>query len=349
VRASIVIVSYNGCAYLNKCLESVLQETTSQDEIILVDNASSDNSISLVQQQWTQVKLISNVKNLGFATACNQGAGIARGETLVFLNQDTQVQKGWLDGLLAPLEQDMTIGLVTSKLLLMSDPEKIHMCGQDIHFTGLAFGRGFLSPSVGYILPNKVSAISGASFAIRRTLWEQLEGFDSQMYMYYEDTDLSWRAKLVGYSSQYSPDSVVNHDYKLNSSSLAHYYSERNRIVLMLKNWKWITLFLFLPSLLLAEIIDWGYVLLLGWEGIWAKLRAYGWLVMNLSKIHHARAGVQSSRTVPDWYLLKSCTDRLSPKLNTGGLIGREVTDVGNLWFILNYKIVFSFIQFLNI
>lgn len=346
---SIIIVAYNGIEYLKPCIDSVLFEIDTDDEIILVDNASTDGSVEVVQELFPQVRLIHNVTNLGFAAASNQGVSYATGKTLIFLNQDTRVQPGWLSGLLAPLEQDATIGLVTSKLVLMRQPEKIHMCGQDIHFSGLTFGRGFLSPSKEYLLNEKVGAVSGASFAIRRSLWEQLGGFDAGLFMYYEETDLCWRAKLSGFSSLYSSDSVVWHDYSLKSSAIANFYSERNRLVLLLKNWKWVTLFLLLPSLLLAEMIDWGYMLLVGWEGVRVKFNAWTWLMVNLPAVLSTRAKVQVIRKEADWVLLNNCTYILTPRIKTGGWIGRGVVSACNLWFGIHYKVVFFILHSLNI
>jgi GT2 family glycosyltransferase len=346
---SIVIVSYNGAGYLHACIDSILGEIDQDDEIILVDNASTDGSADLVQQQWPQVRLYRNDKNIGFAVACNQGVSYASGEMLVLLNQDTWVQPGWLNGLLAPFEQDRSIGLVTSKLLLMSRPEQIQICGQDIHFTGFSFGRGFLSPSSGYRLAEPVGAVSGASFAIRRELWEQLGGFDAELYMYYEETDLCWRARLAGFSSLYSPDSVVLHDFALTSSKTTLYYSERNRYVLLLKNWKFLTLFLLLPSLILAEMIDWGYMVMVGWNGIQAKLRAIAWLVGNIPTVANARSNVQSSRREPDWVLLTTCGYQLKPQLYTGGWIGRCAVSLSNLWFRIHYRILRFITRSLNI
>lgn len=345
MRASIILITYNGFKYLHSCIDSVLKDIRSGDEIILVDNASTDGSADLVQQHWPQVSLFRNEVNLGFAVACNQGAGNAKKDTLVFLNQDTRVQPGWLAGLLAPLEQDPSIGLVASKLLLMSRPEQIHMCGQDIHFTGFAFGRGFLSPSDGYNTPRQIGAVSGASFAIRRSLWEQLGGFDPQLFMYYEETDLCWRARLVGFSCVYSPDSIVFHDYTLRDSPQAHAYSERNRVVLILKSWKWSTLWLMFPSLLLAEVIDWGYMLSVGWKGIQAKLKAFGWLMRNCTIVLSARKDVQRSRREPDWILLKTCTSHLTPRLHTGGWLGEAIIAVCNLWFTLHYRVSLSIMR----
>jgi GT2 family glycosyltransferase len=206
-----------------------------------------------------------------------------------------------------------------------------------------------MCPSDGYNLPELVGAVSGASFAIRRCLWDQLKGFDKDLFMYYEDTDLCWRARLAGFSSLYSPASIVYHDYSVRTSTLTYSYSERNRLVLILKNWKGLTLFLLLPSLLLAEIIDWGYMLMVGWEGVRAKLQAYNWLIRNIPSVLRSRANAQLSREKPDWVLLKSCTYLLTPRLRTGGRIGRFVVYVCNLWFAFHYKVVLFLARKVNI
>jgi GT2 family glycosyltransferase len=349
MRASIIIVSYNGARYLDACLASLILELGDEDEILLVDNASVDDGAGLVEEKWPQVRVYRNRVNLGFAAACNQGASHARGDVLVFLNQDTCVQPGWLGGLLATLERDPAVGLVTSRLLLMSDPDQVHMCGQDIHVTGLAFGRGFSFPADSYAKQEVVGSVSGASFAIRRDLWDRLGGFDPILFMYYEDTDLSWRARLVGSSSVCNPASSVLHDHNPHQSPIVYYYSERNRIILLLKNWKCSTLLLLLPSLALAEIIDWGYMLMVGWKGIRAKLRAWLWLAGNLPVIRCLHRKVQASRNVPDWEVLRTFTDQLEPKFLTGGSLGGKLVAVCNLWLRLHYRLLLSVMQKYNL
>ena len=256
--------------------------------------------------------------------------------------------QGWLAGLMAPFEQDRWTGLVTSKLLLMSQPELIQMCGQDIHFTGFTFGHGFLSPSEEYHHPEQVSAVSGASFAIRSELWKRLGGFDPDLYMYYEETDLCWRARLAGFTCLYNPDSVAYHDYSFVGSPLTYLYSERNRLILLLKNWKWSTLILLLPSLLLAEIIDWGYMIMIGRKGLSAKVRAWIWLISNFSSVKQSRDKVQSTRKEPDWSLLKTCTFYLTPYLHRGRWMGGVIISICNLLFRLQYKSISSLLYGFN-
>ncbi len=339
VRASIIIASYNGSAYLKECLASLRQAVQPEDEIILVDDASQDGSAGLAQRLWPAARIICNHTNRGFAAACNQGAGEAAGEFLAFLNQDTRVSPGWLSALLEPLRQFPTAGLATSRLLLMSRPGAINMCGQDIHFTGLSFGRGFLIPADSFSQPEKVSAVSGASFAIRRDLWQRLGGFDEGLFMYYEDTDLSWRAQLAGYSCLYVPGSLVYHDYRpAKPGYLTLYYTKRNRYLMLLKAWRWPTLLLISPSLLLAEGLEWAHAALVGRVGLKAKLRASLWLLTHLPDLLRSRRQAQKDRQASDLSLLESCVDTVTSLEFTGGKPGRAAIAACNLLFRLNYR-----------
>ncbi|MBN2548175.1 MAG: glycosyltransferase family 2 protein [Anaerolineales bacterium] len=337
MRASIIIVGLNGIGYLEDCLSSLIPEIN-DDEIILVDNASSDGGPDFVGTHYPNVRLLRNAENKGFAAACNQGAQIANGEILVFLNQDTQVLAGWLTALLASLHQSPMVGLTTSKLLLMSEPDQIHLCGQDIHFTGFSSGRGFQTPATSFCEPAAVAAVSGAAFAIRKDLWERLGGFDEAFFMYYEETDLSWRAMLAGYHCLYVPASIALHDYHLGKPRWhALYYSKRNRYLLLFKNWRLFTLVLISPALLLAELIDWLHCILIGRLAIQAKWQAWTWVISNYRSILYSRRKVQAARIHGDRRLLQVCTSSINPREFSGGLVGRLGAGLSNALFELNY------------
>ena len=338
-RTSIIIVTYNGSAYLEQCLTSVQRDSGIDSEIIVVDNASIDGSADFVQSRYPDMVLVRNKINRGFAAACNQGAQIATGHILVFLNQDTRVEPSWLEALVRGLDQEGTIGLTTSKILLMSQPDRIHLCGQDIHYTGLAFGRGFLSLADNMSRPEEVAAVSGASFAVRREVWEKLSGFDETFYMYYEETDLSWRAQLAGYRCLYVPGSVIYHDYRAAQiSTSALYFSNRNRYVVLLKNWRWPTLLLLSPGLLLAELIEWGLMLAHGRRGLQAKVRANLWVLTHLRDIGRLHARTQAGRKVSDAAILKRRTYWLRPRTVTGGPIGRVAVTACVAFFLFHYR-----------
>lgn len=337
--ATVIVVAYNGRHYLESCLGSVESQLGAGDELIVVDNASADGGPDLLRVRFPRVVLIENAENFGFAVACNQGATQARGDVLIFLNQDTQVKPGWLRALLCGLQEGNATDLATSKITLMSRPDHIQLCGQDVHFTGLVFSRGFGSPSSSMEVPAEVSAVAGASFAIRRDLWQALGGFDETLYMYYEETDLSWRARLRGYHSGYVPGSVVHHDYAPARPNLSRfYYTARNRYLLILKNWRLRTLLLLLPGLALAEAVDWFLALAMGGQGLRAKARANGWLLRRPGQIRAQRAAAQAGRTVSDAVILAERGYRLTPLETVLGPVGKAAVAVCNALFQINHR-----------
>ena len=341
LTASIIIVTYNGRRYLEGCLSSVLAELWPGCELIVVDNASTDGSPAFIEETFPVINLVRNEFNLGFAPACSQAAILASGEVLVFLNQDTRVQPGWLAGLVRGLKNAENTGLTTSKILLMSQPDRIHLCGQNVHYTGLVFGRGFMSPAQALPDPTNVAAVAGAAFAIRRETWEKLGGFDGSFLMYYEETDLCWRAHLAGYRCLYVPDSIVYHDYTPGSRSYHRlYYSMRNRTLLNIKNWRMATLLLLSPALLLAELIEITQAFRCGKDGLHARLRAYLWLFTNLPRIRHSRRLAQQLRGVPDAEILTRFTHRLSPRELPSRPLQEPLLALLNAFFQLHYRSV---------
>ena len=158
--------------------------------------------------------------------AANVGVRSSSGNYLAFLNPDTVVEPGWLDALIAALEADPRAGLATAKILLLDDPARINTCGCDVHYTGLTLCRGMGMGRSALTDPVDVSAVSGAAFVIRRDLFEALSGFDAAYFLYMEDTDLSWRARLAGYSCLYVPTSFVYHDYSLRFGPKKAFYEE---------------------------------------------------------------------------------------------------------------------------
>ncbi|MCB9149497.1 MAG: glycosyltransferase family 2 protein [Caldilineaceae bacterium] len=338
--ASIIIVTYNAMPYIDNCLTAVLREAQAQHEIIVIDNASTDGTGPYIQQQFPAVRLVCNRMNIGFAPACNQGARLAQGRYFVFLNQDTIVYPAWLGQLLRPLQNEKGVALSTSKLLLMSQPEQINACGLDVHFSGLSFMRGILGDANAHNEAVAVCAVHGASFAVDGAVWHELGGFDETLFMYYEETDFSWRAQLAGYKCVYAPTSVTLHDYKLaQASANAFYYSKRNRYILLLKTWRWSTLFLLLPGLVLAEVLDWGHALLIGKVGMAAKVKSYLWLAANLRKILALRGDAQRQRRVGDGALLQHCTGKLAAVEFQGGLVGNILTKWASLFLQQNHRI----------
>jgi GT2 family glycosyltransferase len=287
-----------------------------------VDSASTDGSDSFVEGTFPEVKVVRTA-NRGYGHGCNVGAGLARGTYLAFLNQDTVVRAGWAEALVLALQRDPLAGLATARILLLSDPGRANACGNEMHCTGLTLCRslGAAADAVGG--DAEVGAVSGAAFAVSKSLFEALGGFDECFGMYMEDTDLSLRARLAGYGCLYVAGAVVYHDYQLRFGPLKTYYQERNRYLVLLKHLRWTTLAALLPVLLLGETVTWGYVLLREPHRIANKLRAYAWVAKHWIEIMEARRRVQAMRRVPDRELLSACTWRLAFEQTGEGAVAR--------------------------
>lgn len=311
-RASVIIVVYNAQADLARCLRSLATADHQQDEIIVVDNASRDGSADMVESAFPAVRLVRSVSNVGFGEGNNLGAAQARGRYLAFLNPDTEVTPGWLDALIAALDSSPRVGMATAKILLREERERINTCGGDTHVTGLTLCRGMGQHRDEMAEPATVGAVSGAAFAMPSELFQQVGGFDGSFFMYMEDTDLSWRVRLAGYTCLYTPEAVVYHRYNLRFGPHKTYYQERNRYVMLLKGLRWPTLLLLAPALLLAEVVTWGYILLDDRPRWRNKLRAYGYVLRRWPAIMAQRCAVQAGRRTTDREVLRQTTHHLA-------------------------------------
>jgi GT2 family glycosyltransferase len=291
-------------------------------QVVVVDNASTDGTAELVEQEYPSVKVIRNESNLGFGRANNAGARHASREYLAFLNQDTVVRPGWLARLVTALEAHPEAGLATPKILVLDDPDRINACGNESHYTGLSFCRGAGQPADSFPQLERVNAVSGAAFVIRRDVFRDLGGFDDDFFLYMEDIDLSWRARLSGFSCLYVPDSIVLHDYDLTFGPDKSYYQERNRWLMLLKSLWWRTIALFMPALVLSEVITWSWIVLHDARNLDNKAKAYGWILRNWRALAQSRRNVQAQRRITDKELLSECSSTLPyEQLATGGIV----------------------------
>jgi len=322
-EVSIVVVTYNSADFLHNCLRSLCQPQSLTQEIIVVDNASQDESCQVVEEVCPTARLLRLPENLGYGAACNAGATTARGHYLVFLNPDTVVESGWLEPMVSVLAADPTVGAVSPMIVLMSDPLTINTCGNDVQFLGFPSCHLLGVKASQVRQPSEVTSISGAAFAIERKVFERLGGFDPDFFMYLEDTDLSWRLRLAGYRCLYVPQSVVRHHYEPRFSAEKFFYIERNRHQLLLKNLHSETLLVFLPALLLAEASIWGYTTLRGPSHIQAKLRATMQTFHHLQKLRHGYALAAKLHRASDANLLRACSAHIAYDIAYEGWLAR--------------------------
>jgi GT2 family glycosyltransferase len=212
-RTSIIIPVFNKVEFTFQCLRSLLREIDfAETELIVIDNASTDETAALLAHFAGLVRVISNAENRGFVDACNQGAAAARGEYLVFLNNDTVVLPGWLAALRETAEGDRTVGAVGSMLLY--EDGRVQEAGGGVWQNGAAFhyGWGGSPDDRRYNFAREVDYCSGASLLVRRELFERLGGFDRRYApAYYEDVDICFGVRSLGYRVVYQPMSRLVH------------------------------------------------------------------------------------------------------------------------------------------
>jgi GT2 family glycosyltransferase len=344
-EASVIIVNYNNKAYLESCLRSLVSDDSQDYEIIVVDNASSDDSADHVERAFPSVRVIRNRTNGGFGQGSNLGARCARGKYLAFLNPDTVAEPGWLSVLVLALKDRPWAGLATPKILLLSDPSHINTCGNVLHLTGLTLCRGMNLDRYAFAECEKIDAVSGAAFVIRRELFDGLGGFDESFFLYMEDTDLSYRARLAGFECLYVPSAVVFHDYALRFGPSKTFLQERNRYLMLLKAMRWRTLLVLLPALVVSEFLTWGFVLLRERAQFRDKLRAYFWIARHWDHVLRLRRRVQATRKRNDRELLAQSAHRLSFEQTGDGMIVLLARLLFNPTFFLLHRVSLALIR----
>jgi len=201
---SVIIVNYNGKHHLEKCLESLMKVDYEKYEVILVDNNSTDNSVEFVKNVYPSVIIIKLDKNYGFAEPNNIGAKIAKGDFLLFLNNDTKVNPNFIQEMVGVINQDPKIAICQS--LLLKPNGEVESSGDFIDTIGRAYMSKEKVTEVKEILGAR-----GACMMVRKNIFWELGGFDKNFFASFEDIDLSWRAWIWGYKIVLVPNSIVYH------------------------------------------------------------------------------------------------------------------------------------------
>jgi len=338
---SIILLTYNSARDLPECIPSLLSQSYGNFEIIVVDNASTDGTVEFIRSNYPQLKLIETGKNLGYPGGNNIGFEHAQGKYLVVVNPDTVADPEWLTELIRPLEEDPFITVTTPKIRIYFDKDKINTCGNIPHYTGLTFCRGLNSLAGSYNLQEEIGAISGCSFAIRREMLDYIEGFDADFFLYMEDADLSWRVRFAGGKIVYVPDSMIYHKFTLSIAAWKHFYLERNRYMILLKNLETKTLLLLIPGLMVSEIVTMGHAILNGPEYVKSKLKAYWWLIKNQDFVFEKRKKTLSMKKISDKEFFELLEWRIPFEQVIGNKMLRWCSDkLFNTFFWAHFKIV---------
>ena len=310
---SVIIPNWNGAEHLPTCLDSLHDQTYSNVEIIVVDNASTDGSLELLAQDYSQVHVIKLPVNRGFTGACNAGLEAARADTLVLLNNDTEADRNWLAAVAAAFERHPEAGSVASKMLLFDRRDVFHTAGDYYRLDGTPGNRGVWQKDTGqYDREEYVFSACGGTAAYRRSMLEQIGFLDEAFFFSCEDLDLAWRAQLAGWRCIYAPEAIVYHKLQATGGgTIASYYNGRNFIYLIAKNFPFSLLRRYWRAVLRAQWrITWEA--LRSWRGAAARARLRGQLAGLIGVPFMLRArrrqGLMSARRVTDDYLLTILT-----------------------------------------
>ena len=246
-KVAVVILNWNGVRFLEQFLPSVINSTYTNMELIVGDNASTDESIEFIKSKFPSVRIITNCNNYGFAEGYNRILKQVEADYYILLNSDVEVSRDWIEPVIQLMEADENIAVAQPKILSYTNKNQFEYAGAAggyLDFLGYPFCRGrifdFVEPDQGqYDDVSEIFWASGAALFIKREKWLEVNGFDSDFFAHMEEIDLCWRLKNKGYRIIYCPNSRVYHvgGGTLNAESpYKTYLNFRNNLILLQKN-----------------------------------------------------------------------------------------------------------------
>ncbi|HOI32471.1 MAG TPA: glycosyltransferase family 2 protein, partial [Bacteroidales bacterium] len=218
-ETAVVILNYNGKKFLERYLPIVLRHSLEDATVVVADNASTDDSVAFLKENFPQVRLIQNFRNVGFSTGYNLALKKIKADYYVLLNSDIEVTANWIAPIVKLMESDPKIAACQPKIRAIHQKDHFEYAGAGGGFIdkfGYPFCRGrvfqHLEEDLGqYDDPVEVFWASGACMFVSAELFHQFDGLDDSFFAHMEEIDFCWRLKNNGYKIMYSPQSVVYH------------------------------------------------------------------------------------------------------------------------------------------
>jgi len=307
-KISVIVLTYQAEAWIEACLRSLSCQSFDDFEIVLADNASTDNTLEVASKTGIPHRVVRNDVNLGYSAGNNQAAAVARGAHLLFLNPDTRCEENCLRELVAMAPRT---AIVAAHQLTYDGSGELS-CGMPVDIFA------FPLPPASHSRWSRPFYADGAALFIARDDFTRLGGFDEDYFLFAEDLDLSWRARLVGYAIVGCPRAIVYHESggtaggggiaksaSYQTTTFRRYLGERNIQRTILKNFGLGTLLWLVPLYLLQFAVELLVLTAVGSvAGALADLRALLWNASHLRGTLWERQKVQASRTVPDRQIL---------------------------------------------
>lgn len=342
---SAVVCNYNGALYLPECIDALLAQETDLDELIVVDNCSTDDSVALMAERYPDVRVIEMPSNDGPSSARNAGMRAARNRWVLAVDNDAMLAPDVLTKLLAAADEREDVSALQPRSVFHHDPSRVHYDGGAAHYAGLVALRNFYRPAseaVGEGVVD-VDVVISVCLLVDRDMVMEVGGYDERYFILFEDLDLSYRLRLSGRALVCVEDAIVLHRAGTPGVSFREgtdypasrvFYHSRNRWLYMAKCFRCWTLFVALPGLIVYEAVWFLFAVLQG--GLFAWLRGKWAVLSTLGEVCRMRKEAQRLRKVPDRELLVGGPLTLTPGLKAGGLSGllaRALDGALRLWW----------------
>lgn len=303
---SVHIVTFNSEGDIGACLDALSKQTYPLAQIVIVDNASEDKTVEVVNQyrQAIELDLVPNESNIGFAPAHNQAIQMTSSDYVLVLNPDIVLDQHYVERLVACLEEHADVGSCTGKLLSQADPHLIDSTGLVMRKTRRAFDRGAGEQAADWHASSEVFGVSGAAAMYDRKMIDEVsvDGlfYDESFFAYKEDVDVAWRAQLLGWRAYYIAEAVAYHErgWKQGGRQRIPLYVRRhsyiNRYKMMIKNESKLYVARHSLYIISYELLSLGYFVL-------KEPRVLGaWLAFwrELGELLHKRKMIMSRRKV---------------------------------------------------
>ncbi len=303
-KTAVVILNWNGRKFLEKFLPSVIQYSKDDAEIIIADNASTDDSIEFMQKTYPEIRIIKNSENGGFSKGYNDALLQVEAQYYILLNSDIEVTENWIKPIIKLMDADEKIAVCQPKLLSYSEPDKFEYAGAAGGFIdkyGYPFCRGRIfqhleTDSGQYDDVCEVFWASGASMFVKADLYHKFGGLDNDFFAHMEEIDFCWRLKNEGYKIMYCPDSKVYHvggGTLPKNNSRKTYLNFRNNFYLLYKNLPSDRLFkVFTLRLLLDFVAGIKFLTEGGFKDLGAVVKAHFSFYFSIRQNHKKRKNI---------------------------------------------------------
>lgn len=258
-KVTVVIPNYNGIKYIRDCMDSLRKQEGIPFDLLVVDNGSEDGSLEVLQEEYTEARVIALEENTGFCHAVNLGIQNSNTPYVILLNNDTVVKPGFVEALVKTIEESERIFSVSSMMLSMTDENIIDDAGDGYSMFGWAYARGKGKIAVRYEKRAEIFAACGGAAIYRKEVFGKIGYFDENHFAYLEDIDIGYRARIYGYRNVYEPAAKVVHAGSATSGSRYNEFktklSSANNAYMIAKNMPFLQWLFNFPFLLLGFLV----------------------------------------------------------------------------------------------